>query len=95
MTTEQKEQIAQSLKNECQFLSKVAHIFDERDRDELPEADKAEKESFCEVIESDSEFVSRGDIVYTDPYTGIKLCETDDAVYILMDEDDILCRKEN
>lgn len=58
-------------------------------------ADKAEKESFCEVIESDSDFVSRGDIVYTDPYVGIKLCETDDAVYILMDEDDILCRKEN
>lgn len=57
-------------------------------------ADKAEKESFCEVIESDSDFVSKGDIVYTDPYTGIKLCETDDAVYILMDEDDILCRKE-
>ena len=57
-------------------------------------ADKAEKESFCEVIESDSDFVSRGDTVYADPYTGIKLCETDDAVYILMDEDDILCRKE-
>ena len=57
-------------------------------------ADKAEKESFCEVIESDSEFVVKGDIVYTDPYVGIKLCETDDAIYILMDEDDILCRKE-
>ena len=42
MTKEQKEQIAQSLKNECQFLLKVAHIFDERDGDELPEAAKAQ-----------------------------------------------------
>lgn len=42
MTKEQKEQIAQSLKNECQFLLKVAHIFDERDSDELPEAAKAQ-----------------------------------------------------
>ena len=42
MTKEQKEEIAQSLKNECQFLSKVAHIFDERDSDELPEAAKAQ-----------------------------------------------------
>ena len=40
MTKEQKEQIAESLKNECQFLNKVAHIFDERDSDELPEEAK-------------------------------------------------------
>lgn len=57
-------------------------------------ADKAEKESFCEVIDSDSEFIYKGDTVYADPYVGLKLCETDDAVYVLMDEDDILCRKE-
>lgn len=38
MTKEQKEQISQSLKNECQFLLSVASIFDERDSDELPES---------------------------------------------------------
>lgn len=42
MTNEQKDQIAQSLKAECQFLLNVAHIFDERDSDELPEAAKAQ-----------------------------------------------------
>lgn len=42
MTKEQKEQIAQSLKNECQFLQSVAAIFDERDSEALPESAKAQ-----------------------------------------------------
>lgn len=42
MTKEQKEQIAQSLKNECQFLQSVASIFDERDSEALPESAKAQ-----------------------------------------------------
>ena len=53
-------------------------------------ADVAEKETFCEVIASDSELVSKGDTVYADPYVGIKLLETDDALYVLVDGDDIL-----
>lgn len=40
MTTKQKEEIAQSLKRECQFLQQVAAIFDERDSEDLPEAVK-------------------------------------------------------
>lgn len=40
MTKEEKEQIAQSLKNECQFLQSVASIFDERDSEALPESAK-------------------------------------------------------
>lgn len=42
MTKEQKEQIAQSLKSECQFLLSVAHIFDERESEALPESAKAQ-----------------------------------------------------
>ena len=42
MTKEQKEQIAQSLKNECQFLLSVASIFDERESEALPESAKAQ-----------------------------------------------------
>lgn len=42
MTKEQKEQISQSLKNECQFLQSVASIFDERDSEALPESAKAQ-----------------------------------------------------
>lgn len=40
MTKEQKEEIAQSLKRECQFLQQVAAIFDERESDSLPESAK-------------------------------------------------------
>ena len=40
MTQKQKEEIAQSLKRECQFLQQVAAIFDERDSEDLPEAVK-------------------------------------------------------
>lgn len=39
---EEKEQIAQSLKNECQFLQSVASIFDERDSEALPESARAQ-----------------------------------------------------
>lgn len=53
-------------------------------------ADAAEKETFCEVIASDSELVQKGDTVYADPYVGIKLLETDDALYVLVDSEDIL-----
>ena len=42
MTKEEKEKIAQSLKNECQFLQSVASIFDERDSEVLPESAKAQ-----------------------------------------------------
>ena len=42
MTKEEKEKIAQSLKNECQFLQSVAAIFDERDSEVLPESAKAQ-----------------------------------------------------
>lgn len=53
-------------------------------------ADTAEKETFCEVIESDSDLVKKGDTVYADPYVGIKLLENDDALYVLVDGEDIL-----
>ena len=53
-------------------------------------ADAAEKETFCEVIASDSELVKKGDTVYADPYVGIKLLENDDALYVLVDSEDIL-----
>lgn len=39
---EQKAKVAQSLKNECQFLQSVASIFDERDSEALPESAKAQ-----------------------------------------------------
>lgn len=42
MTEVEKEKIAQSLKNECQFLQSVASIFDERDSEALPESAKAQ-----------------------------------------------------
>ena len=57
-------------------------------------ADNAEKETFCEVIDSDSDLVKKGDTVFADPYTGIKLLEDDEAFYSLVDEDDILAIKE-
>ncbi|MEE1126053.1 MAG: co-chaperone GroES [Acutalibacteraceae bacterium] len=57
-------------------------------------ADTAEKETFCEVIASDSDLVNKGDTVYADPYVGIKLLEDDDALYVLVDESDILAIKE-
>lgn len=53
-------------------------------------ADAAEKETFCEVIASDTDLVKKGDTVYADPYVGIKLLETDDALYVLVDSEDIL-----
>lgn len=53
-------------------------------------ADTAEKETFCEVIASDSELVNVNDTVYADPYVGIKLLEDDDALYVLVDSEDIL-----
>lgn len=53
-------------------------------------ADTAEKETFCEVIASDTELVKKGDTVYADPYVGIKLLENDDALYTLVDSEDIL-----
>ena len=53
-------------------------------------ADAAEKETFCEVIASDSELVNVNDVVYADPYVGIKLLENDDALYVLVDSEDIL-----
>lgn len=42
MTPKQKEEIAQSLKRECQFLQQVAAIFDERESEALPENAKAQ-----------------------------------------------------
>lgn len=42
MTVKQKEEIAQSLKRECQFLQQVAAIFDERESEALPENAKAQ-----------------------------------------------------
>lgn len=57
-------------------------------------ADTAEKETFCEVIASDSDLVNKGDTVYADPYVGIKLLENDEALYVLVDESDILAIKE-
>ena len=42
MTAKQKEEIAQSLKRECQFLQQVAAIFDERESEALPENAKAQ-----------------------------------------------------
>lgn len=53
-------------------------------------ADAAEKETFCEVIASDSELVQNGETVFADPYVGIKLLENDDALYVLVDGEDIL-----
>lgn len=53
-------------------------------------ADTAEKETFCEVIASDTDLVKKGDTVYADPYVGIKLLENDDALYVLVDGEDIL-----
>ena len=58
-------------------------------------ADTAEKETFCEVIASDFELVNKGDTVYADPYAGIKLLENDDALYVLVDGEDILGILEN
>ena len=52
--------------------------------------DAAEKNSFATVIASDSELVSVNDVVYLDPYVGIKLLENDDAIYVLVDSEDIL-----
>lgn len=52
--------------------------------------DAAEKETFCEVVASDTDLVKKGDTVYADPYVGIKLLETDEALYVLVDEEDIL-----
>ena len=52
--------------------------------------DAAEKNSFATVIASDSELVSVNDVVYLDPYVGIKLLENDDAIYVLADSEDIL-----
>lgn len=57
-------------------------------------ADTAEKETFCEVVASDSDLVNKGDTVYADPYVGIKLLENDEALYVLVDESDILAMKE-
>lgn len=56
-------------------------------------AGNAEKEAFCTVIASDSDLVKKDDIVYADPYTGIKLLDEDDALYVLVDESDILAVK--
>ena len=42
MTPKQREEIAQSLKRECQFLQSVASIFDERESEALPENAKAQ-----------------------------------------------------
>lgn len=53
-------------------------------------ADTAEKETFYEVIESDSALVNKGDTVFADPYVGTKLLETDDALYVLVDTEDIM-----
>lgn len=52
--------------------------------------DAAEKKSFCTVIASDTDLVKKGDTVYADPYVGIKLLENDDALYVLVDSEDIL-----
>lgn len=52
--------------------------------------DAAEKKSFATVISSDSELVQKGDTVYFDTYVGIKLLEDDDALYVLVDGEDIL-----
>lgn len=52
--------------------------------------DAAEKKSFATVMASDSELVQKGDTVYFDKYVGIKLLENDDALYVLVDGEDIL-----
>lgn len=52
--------------------------------------DAAEKKSFATVIASDTDLVKKGDTVYADPYVGTKLLETDDALYVLVDSEDIL-----
>lgn len=53
-------------------------------------ADAAEKETFCEVVASDTDLVKKGETVFADPYVGIKLLENDDALYVLVDGEDIL-----
>lgn len=50
MTKEQKEEIAQSLKRECQFLQSVAAIFDERESEALPENAKAQNKIIYEGL---------------------------------------------
>ena len=50
MTTKQKEEIAQSIKRECQFLSQVAAIFDEREAEALPESAKAQNKIIYEGL---------------------------------------------
>lgn len=50
MTPKQKEEIAQSLKRECQFLQQVAAIFDERESEALPESAKAQNKIIYEGL---------------------------------------------
>lgn len=50
MTKEQREEIAQSLKMECQFLRQVASIFDERESEALPESAKAQNKIIYEGL---------------------------------------------
>lgn len=50
MTVKQKEEIAQSLKRECQFLQQVASIFDERESEALPENAKAQNKIIHEGL---------------------------------------------
>ncbi len=50
MTKEQREEIAQSLKRECQFLQQVAAIFDERESEALPENAKAQNKIIYDGI---------------------------------------------
>lgn len=50
MTAKQREEIAQSLKRECQFLQQVAAIFDERESEALPENAKAQNKIIYEGL---------------------------------------------
>lgn len=50
MNKQEKDLIAQSLKNECNFLLKVAAIFDERDSEELPPEVKAQNKIIYEGL---------------------------------------------
>ena len=50
MTAKQREEIAQSLKRECQFLQQVAAIFDERESEALPESAKAQNKIIYEGL---------------------------------------------
>lgn len=50
MTMEQREEIAQSLKRECQFLQQVSLIFDERESEALPENAKAQNKIIYEGL---------------------------------------------